>query len=184
MKAKSIWTMGIVGVVVITIVAVIVTMALNSQKTSAPDSQSDRASQKITYSPPKACDILTLDAARKIDAGVAANDTPSSDVSSNSISVSNCNYYNITTKVSVGLLVRGAKNSDGAESNDDQFKSLPVGAQSVDKYGDVAYWDPAFGQLNILKNNNWYIISSGLATPKDRTLEEAKKLADIISDKL
>ncbi len=183
MKAKSIWAISIIIAVAALLIAIVAAAVINNQKTSAPESQSGK-SQQVNYNPPKACDILPLATAQKVDAGLAANDAPSSDASSDAILVSNCNYYALSTKTSVGLLVRGAKNATGADSNADQFKTVPMGAQAVDGYGDKAYWDPTFGQLNILKSNNWYILSNGPVMPKDRTLDAAKKLADVLIDKL
>lgn len=47
----------------------------------------------------------------------------------------------------------------GQHENDDQFGSArPSGVTSVSGYGQVAYWQPSSG-LNILQNNNWYIVS-------------------------
>lgn len=177
MNKKFIWIIALV-VLVFGVVAAIV---VNNQKTTAPDSQSNK---KSTYDAPKACDILTAGLAQKIDAGLTANESPDSGASSDAISVSNCNYYSVSTRVSVGLLVRAAKSDIGAKSNSDQFVTLPPGSEPVEGYGDRAYWDPSFGQLNILKNNNWYILSSGPVVAKDRTLADTKKLADLIADKL
>lgn len=178
--------MGVVVIVIVALAAVIAVVVLNNQKTAAPDSNSQptNSSTKQTYSSPQACDVLTLDVAKKISAGVAANDTQAADTNTDSIVVSNCNYYDATAKISIALLVRGAKDETGANSNKAQFDTLPSGAQSVSGYGDKAYWDVNFGQLNILKNNNWYILSSGPATPSSRTLDAAKLLADSIIEKL
>lgn len=183
MKNKSIWMMGVVVIVLMVLAAVITVVVVSSQKTSAPKSSSNTAI-KTTYHPPSACDILTLEFAQKVATGVASSDVPTPDVSSDSINVSNCNYYDIVSKVSVGLLVRGAKDETGAQTNKAQFDTLPADTQSVSGYGDKAYWDPTFGQLNILKNHNWYILSSGPVIPANRTLEASKKLADVIINKL
>ena len=39
------------------------------------------------------------------------------------------------------------------------------------------------GQLHILKGNNWYIVSYA-SVSGDKTLDDAKKLADLIKDSL
>ena len=180
MRNKSIWVMGVVLIVLMIFAAVIVVVVANSQKTAAPSSSRNTNTSSTAYSPPKACDILSLAVAQKVAPGVVATDAQTSDVSSDSITVSSCNYYDMTNKVSVGLLVRGAKDNAGAQSNKTQFDTLPSGAQSVSGYGDMAYWEPTLGQFNILKNHNWYILNSGPAVPASRTLEAAKKFADAI----
>lgn len=185
MKNKSIWIMGVVVIVVIALAAVVAVIVLNNKKTAAPDTNSQAGtSAKQTYSSPKACDVLTLETAQQVAPGATASDIPAADANSDSIVVSNCNYYDAANKVSVGLLVRGAKDEVGAKSNKAQFDALPAGAQPVSGYGDKAYWDANFGQLNILKGDNWYILSSGPALPSSRTLDTAKQLADAIVSKL
>ncbi len=181
MKNKSVWVMGVVTVVLVVLAAIITVIMLNNQKTVAP---STSTKTKTTYIQPKACDILSLETAQKILPGVTTSDVPASDVSSESIMVSNCNYYDVKERVGVGILVRAAKDDTGAQTNKAQFDPLPTGVQAVDGYGDKAYWDATFGQLNILKRNNWYILSSGPVVPASRTLEATKKMADVIVDKL
>lgn len=62
--------------------------------------------------------------------------------------------------------MRSAKDSAGAASNKSVFTSagMPSGAQVVQGYGDNAYWDPSLYQLNILKGNNWYILTNYTGT--------------------
>lgn len=183
MKHKSIWVMGVLLVVFIGIAATLSVVLLGGKKTTTPTS-TVAAPAKARYTPPTACDVLTLDTAKKVVPGVVASDAQSSDVSSDSIVVSNCNYYDAANKISLGLLVRGARDELGAKTNIGQFDPIPAGAQSVSGYGDKAYWDPTFGQLNILKNRNWYILNNGPVMPASRTLGAAKKLADAVISKL
>lgn len=150
------------------------------------------------YAVVDACDVLTQKIADKVlgapstKAGVAAD----SKTSTKSLSVSNCtySYRSVTTGPAieqgestkrVSLLVRAAKDKAGADSNKGQFNKIPAGSQSVSGYGDAAFWDPKFGQLNILKDNNWYILnhSKGI-TITGGTLDEAKQLADALKDHL
>ena len=51
-------------------------------------------------------------------------------------------------------------------------------------YGEQAFWNPAFGQLSILNEGNWYILAAGPINTRQRTLADAKKLADAIKDRL
>lgn len=173
--------MGIVALLVITIGAALIAALAGSYKTAAPSKQKATV---VVYHPPKACDVLTRAIAQKISAGVmSAQDLPGGNTPS--ITVTNCSYFDANTRVSVGLLVRGAKDAAGASTNKAQFGvAMPASAQEVTGYGDGAYWDTNFGQLNVLKHDNWYIITSGGIAPSSHTLDDTKKLADLLIDKL
>lgn len=76
------------------------------------------------------------------------------------------------------ILVRVAITSAGAKTNKDQFGDLrPKGVQDVSGLGDSAYYNVEFGQLNVLKGGNWYIITSYSGSLKG-TLDANKLLAD------
>jgi hypothetical protein len=136
----------------------------------------------------KACDVLTEAVAKRLLGSVAPATSPPPGNSSNSISVSTCVRTNTVTSVarsaSATLLMRVAKDSTGAQGNKNVFATPPTGSQEVSGYGDRAFWNPAFGQLNILNNGNWYILSVGPIDPKRHTLAETTKLADAIKDQL
>jgi uncharacterized membrane protein len=170
----------VVGGVVVVILAAAVAVVLMSRNSSAPTSEQNSHTTTTSYSPPKACEAFPLTVAQALSTGATGSDTLSTDTSTDSIVVSNCNYYDSAAKISLGLLVRGAKDAAGASTNHAQFDSLPAGSQQLSGYGDKAYWDPTFGQLNILKNNNWYILTNGQAVPSSRNIDDAKKLADRI----
>ncbi len=138
----------------------------------------------------KACDVLTADDATKVlgttaQAGSTNSDEPTEGPD---VVVSTCTYSDGSSAIgqskTVSVLVRAAKSTDGAESNTSQFgDQKPSGAQEVTGYGEAAFWNPAFGQLNVLKNGNWYILSNGSIKAADRTVDQAKQLADVISAK-
>lgn len=145
-----------------------------------------------------ACDVLTEAAAKQvIGAGAEKGDTSAGNVSTDDVSVTNCvyTYKTVTTGpildqlASVdhaGLLVRSAKTKTGAESNKTPFTTAkPAGAQDVSGYGEAAYYNPAMGQLNILKGGNWYILSKykGTSTTTS-TLADVKVLADALKPNL
>lgn len=145
-----------------------------------------------------ACDVLTESAAKQVLGDAATKgDTAAGSAASADVSVSNCVYTakSVTSGSALaqaqstnaaGLLVRAAKSQTGAESNKAQFGSAkPSGVEDVSGYGDKAYWNPQYGQLNILKGGNWYIVShyTGLS-PSKGTLDQAKQLADAIKNNL
>ncbi len=145
-----------------------------------------------------ACDVLTEAAAKQvIGDGAVKGDTSAGNISSDAVSVSNCvyTYKSVTTGPAldqarstdaIGVLVRAAKSKVGADSNVAQFGSAkPATDEDVSGYGDAAFWNPALGQLSILKGNNWYIINhyTGLNATKG-TLDQAKQLAEAIKSNL
>jgi hypothetical protein len=184
----------VMGVVVLVGVAVAV-VAMKGSDSSENTATTSTATKKSTYSYPKACEVLTEAVAKQLLGNLIAGGDATGSTSSDDIEVSNCNYVRkladnapiseLSTVESLGLLVRGAKTADGAASNEAQFTTnKPAGVQDVSSYGDKAYWDASMGQLSVLKNHNWYIISYGKTKMTDRTLEHTKVFADLIVGKL
>jgi hypothetical protein len=180
---KSIW--AIIGAIVVVVVIVAVVMLSSNKASTHKTSTSSTSANKtasLTYKEYKACDILTPAIAQQIaGADATTNQTLTPEVSTSSVGVTNCDYYSSTTKNSVSLLSRSALDKAGADTNNLQFGSgLPDGAQKVSGYGDSAYWSPSYGQFNILKHNNWYILQAGGLIPANRTLDQAKQYANLI----
>lgn len=135
----------------------------------------------------EACDYLKQADADQLLGADSEKGSLNADASSSDVHVSTCTY---TTKAetleevrdmrTASLLVRAPLTEAGAESNQTPFESGPEGAQDVTGYGEQAYWDPSMGQLNVLKDDTWLIISHGKSRASDRTLDEAKQLADIV----
>jgi hypothetical protein len=136
----------------------------------------------------KACDVLTEAIAQKLLGQVSPATTPSQGTSSDDISVSTCVRTSTDTSVaksaSATLLMRVARNATGAQGNRAVFDAPPPGAHEVEGYGDKAFWNPAFGQLNILSDGNWYILTLGPIDQKLHTLEQTRKLADALKDSI
>ena len=145
-----------------------------------------------------ACDVLTDAVAQQVlGTGATKADTTAGNASSSDVSVSNCNYtYKPVTTGSAleqvqsthaaGLLVRAAKTKTGVDSNKAVFgPQKPAGVQDVSGYGDQAYFNPQYGQLNILKGGNWYILSNYVGVnPTKATLDQVKQLADALKANL
>jgi hypothetical protein len=117
--------------------------------------------------------------------------TPVATIGSSDNHVSTCNYVanaleenDVTTegpKLSgANLLVYIARSANGAVTNKSQFKELPTNVKTVDNIGDIAYYNPDFRQLHVLKGNNWYVLTafkdSILNSTVESTTELAKKL--------
>lgn len=133
-----------------------------------------------------ACTILTQADADALLGGSATKvDTSIGNTATNDINVSTCSYSVPTQLRSVTLLARSAKSAAGAAANRTQATSIkPEAAQDVSDFGESAYWDPTYGQLNVFKHSNWYILSSGGLKPSDKTLDGAKAMAARIISRL
>lgn len=185
----------IIVVVVLVLTGGAILLTGNGKKDSnSPNTSSNLESSSKEFSPPEACSLFTLEDAKKVLGETAEKpETSSPQSSSDDVAVSQCLYQqpagadiaSIRNQKQASVLVRGAKTPVGSDSNKAAFADqLPMAAERVDGYGDAAFWNPEFGQLNILKDGNWYIIQVGATSLDSRTIDEAKKLADVLTSKL
>lgn len=141
-----------------------------------------------------ACDVLTEAIAKNILGDAAAKgDLPAGDVATKDVSVSSCVYtvkidpaaaVRISNTKGVSILVRAAKTTAGSDSNKSQFTTLkPTGVQDVAGIGNAAFYNPTFGQLNVLKGGNWYIVTNYSGTAAIGTVESNTLLANAIAFK-
>lgn len=187
---RRLW-LYILGAVLVAGAGVAVFFAAGNAKDNK-SSPSNSSNLSATSSSKKACSIFTLGEAKQLlgDSAKGSAGPPEND--SADLTVSSCVYKQtsgpdapVTANKSASLLVRSPKTAAGAQSNLNQFDTVkPANVQDVSGYGDKAYWDRGHGQLDILKNNNWYILSYGSPTPSSRTLDEAKQLADLLINRL
>jgi len=163
-----------------------------------PDRHDDKTASKNsskTVSLPQqagACQRFSLaDAKQLIGSDAKAANNPIYESNGSDLYVSSCSYTESplpgppTSKKAAELLMRQPRTDKGNISNNNEFGPLkPADSQDVAGYGDAAFWDPDHGQLNILKDNIWYVLSIGLSTPSDRSLDNTKTMADLLSPKL
>jgi hypothetical protein len=182
----------LIAIVLIAAAAVAIFLAINSKDDTdkkSTNSNSGSSGQKATS---RACNIFTLSNAKELMGDTAKGGQNPITESSSDIAVSTCTYTQdqganvpVASRTSATLLVRAPLSDKGAVSNQNQFGPLKPGdVQEVPGYGDNAYWDSARGQLNILKNNTWYILNYGPVTPADRTLDQTEQMAKLIIDKM
>jgi hypothetical protein len=140
-----------------------------------------------------ACDIFTLrDAQKLLSKNVEVQDTTVGAEGTDDIDVSACSYSipfrtveELAKAKTASVFIRTPKNIKGANINYQAFTiDLPAKAESIEGYGQRAYWNPDRSQLNVYKDGNWLIFSSGALDVNNRTLEEAKKLADAVMPKI
>lgn len=174
---------GIVALVVIGGVSAY--MLVSSQ--SSGTQPSGTSNSTVSFS---ACDILTEDIAKSLlGSNISSPDDGSGTASTADISVTNCSY---ATKISaadaakssvpkssgVSVLARIAKTQAGANSNQQLFSTFPAGTQEVQGLGDKAFYAPDFRLLNILKGDNWYVVTYYIDTVTNASLDNNKKLAE------
>lgn len=132
----------------------------------------------------EACKLFAEADAKAVmgDATQEGGNTPAT--GSEDIHVTNCTYSLASADIrqikTATVLVRAPLTDTGKQSNRQVFEqaNIPSGSELVSGYGDKAYWTQVTGTLNILKNDNWIIITYGTALPADRTLADNKLIAD------
>ena len=144
-----------------------------------------------------ACEIFTIEKAREILGSGAVKSANSSEPSasySEDIATSRCSYTDqqydetasLESKKLASLTLRSPRNDTGRAANQAVFvkETLPNGAVMVERYGDGAFWNPEYGQLNILKAGEWYVLDYGSFLPQTRGQGDTEKFADILADRL
>jgi hypothetical protein len=186
---------GLAYLVGLVLVAAAMTMAIVAVKSKDTDKKADIANNQSqpVLKFKTACNIFSLaDAKQLLGANAKGGTNPIYNSMQNDLAVSSCTYTQdsgsnapIASSKSATLLVRSPKTDKGAISNSNQFSVVkPADVQDVSGYGDTAYWDNAHAQLDILKNNNWYVLTYGPVTRADRTLDQTKQLADLLIAKI
>lgn len=179
-----------VGIALVAAAAVMVYLAFHEIKKHS-DNISQNSSSASPVSANKACQIFTVaDARTLLGADVKAGENPAGQ-SSPDMDVSTCAYRqsgsnnDLAGRKSATLLVRSPETAKGATSNDNEFGALkPVNVQDTQGFGEKAFWDVSKGELDILKNHVWYVLSYGPSTPASRTLDQASQMAGLLSPKL
>ena len=139
-----------------------------------------------------ACDVLTSERASRILGPVA--DIPTSTAAATTdgdAAVTSCTYLAADRnerggRVTVGLVVRTALSDAGAVDNRRRFEpaQLPDGAEQVDGLGDRAFWAPGLGQLNVLADDQWFVVTYGGIDPRENTLSATRRAAGVIAGPL
>src|SRR5579862_530623 len=162
----------LVGLVLVGAAVTAVVLAAHSSKSQDENISSQSSAAPTAQTAPTvkaACGVFTLADAKKLLGDTAKGGGTTDSTSSDDLAVTSCTYTRdsgsnapVDGVNSATLLVRAPKTAQGRSSNQNQFGPLqPTGTVDVSGYGDKAYWDPQYGQLNILKNDTWYILSYG-----------------------
>lgn len=165
-----------IGTTVVVIIAFILFgLALYSYNTAQP---------KIIYEPARACDLLTLDEAKSLLGDQTINGVATNPVQAGNLTISKCGYSDglpdTENAVVAAVVVRSGINDAGIEQNKTDFATgkPATGVQDVKGVGDDAYFNAATGQLNILKESTWVIVSYGAgSSPADNSVDKDIELA-------
>lgn len=137
----------------------------------------------------KACDVLTDDIAKQVIGSSAVKGSLGAEPTSDGVTTFDTCIYNAgpdaSTPHTISVAVRSAKNRASARSNRAMFApgGKPTDAEDIKRLGNAAYWDPGMSQLNILKGNNWYIVTNYTGTAPANgtaTRDMAEQLAKLI----
>ena len=184
---KKAWTIG--GIIAVVVIGGGVTWwMMNKPSDSTKTNNDSAATSEGGYAAKDACTILNQSVADQLLGAGAEIGEGNNNVTSGDVSVSTCTYSAKTDGTIAGvknmklatLLVRAPLSAEGKVSNNQPFDPPKAGTQNVTGYGEKAFWDPEFGQLNVYKNGSWLIFSYGKAATADRTLDETKRFADLV----
>lgn len=130
----------------------------NGTATSSKTSSGSAASSTSTVTTGPCESVLTADQAKAvIDSSPTASASNGTTNQTTDMTTIQCAY--IAGSNTATVIEHKPNTPTGQHENDDQFgSSRPSGVTSVSGYGQVAYWQPSTG-LNILQNNDWYMVS-------------------------
>jgi hypothetical protein len=166
----------IIGAIVVFAVIAIIAAIVFAIANSGP---------KVDYPPTVACDTLTSLEAQELLGNSAFKSADDPAVISGDLATSRCGYTdgtnNTETMIVAAVILRAGINDKGVEQNKTEFvDGTPTqGVEVVKDVGDSAYFNQVNGQLNVLKDKNWYIFSYGSGSaPEANTVEDAVALAN------
>jgi hypothetical protein len=169
---KKEFTVG--GSVALAIAFIIFGLALYSYNTAIP---------KVVYEPAVACQLLTLGEAKELLGPQAVNGISTNPTQTGYVATSKCSYSDgkfettdAANAIVLAIIVRSGINDKGIALNKSQFANgKPTdNVETVNDLGDGAYFNKTLGQLNILKESTWIVISYGPgASPAMNTVEDA-----------
>jgi len=142
---------------------------------------------RIVYEPAKACDLFNSTEAKTLLGDKMIRSTMTDPKLSGDMGTSACGYTNgnpdMDNVIVAAINVRSGINDKGVEQNKTEFatgKSIDTN-EPVKDLGDSAYFNTKLGQLNVLEDRKWIILSYGVATaPETNTVEKAIELAKLV----
>lgn len=143
-----------------------------------------REQTRVAYQPINACEAFNPDEAKSLIKGEVINGTNTAAQLSGDTAISKCAYSDINQDMNKMLVaavtVRSAINDEGVAQNKSEFAiaSRSVDVEPVSDVSESAFYNPLRGQLNVLREKQWLILSFGVgSTPQENTLDDLKLLA-------
>lgn len=145
------------------------------------------AQPKVVYEPAAACAIFTQEEAVELLGERASRSGGSEPELTGNFAVSRCGYSDGASEKDelkvAAISLRAAINDQGIEQNKTDFTAgqQDPGVEILTGIGDEAYFNAGSGQLNILSDKNWYILSYGVgSSPLSNTVEDAAEMAKFV----
>jgi hypothetical protein len=164
--------------VVAAIAIILLSLALYSYNTRQP---------RIVYEPANACNLLTMAEAKTLLGDKTINGVNQTPVQSGNLTVSKCGYSDglpdTANAVVAAIVVRSGINDAGILQNKKEFVAgkPSAGIQEVTGVGDSAYFNAGLGQLNVLKDSTWILVSYGSgASSQGNSLDDTVRLAKLV----
>lgn len=165
----------IVGAAAILIITALVIAVIVFVRSSVP---------KVVYQPVSACDLFTRTEAEKLLGSKVINSKIDAPVITGNTATSKCGYtdgnLDLDTMIVAAIIVRSGINDKGVQQNKSEFIAgwPSQNVETVKNIGDSAYFNHALGQLNILHDRQWIIISYGAGSaPEANSLDKAIELS-------
>lgn len=173
---------------VVLILAIIAATSLGASLLKPNKVQPPKKSAELAEQLVKACDMMSAEDAKTVLGPEIepADGSDAASASSDDIAVSRCVFaqkigaaVTPANQKQASLLVRTPRSDTGKQANRDVFtgSAKPANVEQVNGFGESAFWNPEFGQLNVLKNDAWYIVEAGPSVPTERKSDDAKALA-------
>ena len=185
----------IAGVLIVGAIGVIVYKNIAKKDKPASD-QAQEVSSPTASQFQSACDVFTLEIAKKhLGGGARPGDTTASDDSTEGdhVITSSCLYDAGEDSLdSRNIQLITAKTTTGEEWNKNNYEQAPFETAEfseeqpptltqIDELGDKAYWNPQMGQLNILiKNGKYWLTIQGSINDTQAEIDHHKERASEI----
>ena len=139
---------------------------------------------KVTYKAQDACALFTPAKAQELLGDHVINVNTDKIAYSGNVATSKCSYTDSNPDQSLmkvaAVAIRSGTNEGGIVQNKSDFTNAKAqsGTQPVANIGNDAFFNPNRGQLNILSDRMWIIVSNGIgATPQSNSLNDDMTLA-------
>lgn len=139
---------------------------------------------RVVYQPTEACQLFTLAEAQELLGEAAVQSGVQTPTNEGNFATSRCGYTdgssNADRLIVAAVTIRSGFNDTGATQNRVDFaKGTPTSnTDEIQDLGDIAYFNHTLGQLNVLKDRDWFIFSYGIGSdPGGNTPEDAVEFA-------